>query len=160
MSQVVTSKRRWIGQVDEACALISLLNAGIYHGLSVPRPGTDEFDELMDLVGAVAGPAIRPELVLDRLGLTSSVVDLNPANLLAGLPIELSVRTEEFGFHSTLIVGMEPKKGGCHLTMVNLSSDCLVSSVPFKELGTLLSFGYSVGSHLAASIQPAVKEGI
>ena len=145
---------QWIGQDGSACALISLLNAAIYHDLPAPRPGTDEYEELIDLVGARHGGATQPKLALEPLGLTSSTIDLHPYNLADGLPVDFSVHTSEWGFHSVLVVAVNWLDDGCYLDVVNLKSQELVSSVNFKEFGSILTLGQLVGSHLAASIQP------
>ena len=148
----------YIGQEGSACALISLLNAAIYHNLPAPRPGTDEFEELVDLVGARHGGAICSEKALKPLGLTSSVVDLHPYNLQDGLPVAFSVHTPEWGFHSTLAVDVCCLDDGYYLTLVNLRASELVSSVKFRDFGNILTLGRLVGDQLAASIQPCIND--
>ncbi len=152
----------WIGQVDELCNLISLLNAAIAHNLPAPRPETPGFEELR---------SVRIATAMEMLGLEAVAVDLHPDNLTDGLPVQLTLSTPDFGLHSVLVVGVEwvdvehiisdppyahftmPVESGCYLHIINLRKCELVSRVRFGDMGHMLPLGLRIGNHMAASIQ-------
>jgi len=145
----------WFTQVGSSCVLISLLNAALYHKMDAPRPGTPEFEELTDLIGSRYGAALEPDKAMEKLGLTAGLVDFHPDNFTEKLPVELSVSTEEWGFHSVLAIAVEWRgdDGACVL-IANLKKEEPLSWIPFSDLGNLLTFGLRIGGHVAASIQP------
>ena len=139
----------WISQVGSACALISKLNAGLYHGLRVPRPGDQEWEELVDVTKCRHGWAISPEAVLPKLGLRYQLTDLHPERVT--LPLQVSVMMPCYGAHVALMVDLS---SDLTATVVNLRRGELVTKLPYSELCSLLCLGLRVGDYLAVSIQP------
>ena len=144
-------KFNWITQQYACCEPIAILNAALYHGIEVPRPGSREFEEIVDLTGCRHGSALATHKLVERLGLEERAVDLHPRNAEAALPIAFYVWTQEMGYHAVLIVSIGKD---FNTAVVNLTRKRPVSIMKYVNLLRLLP-GVNVGEYAAASIQPA-----
>lgn len=95
------------------CSLLTALNALVFLGRQPPvEPGTDAFEEMIDLVGCRHGSATTIEKAWERFGLETQtgphtlrwVYD----QLSACRPVGISAFSDDFGLHSGLVVGASP----------------------------------------------------
>jgi hypothetical protein len=113
-------RRTWEKYINKnkysECQLITALNAYYYlTGKQYCVQDSQTYEDLVDLVSARIGAAIRIEKVWNLLGLE---VAWEGSGLYGfgnnlPLPIEYSVQTKDYGFHSTLIVD-HVKKCDCY----------------------------------------------
>lgn len=96
------------------CQLVTVINAAIHLGEPSVDPESDEYDRLIDLVGARYGSAIRIEKAIEYLRLDYTVIPKHlgsiKSELRKGHPVEVVVWHPRIGLHSCLIVGYKNGK--------------------------------------------------
>jgi hypothetical protein len=105
------------------CQLITALNAYYMLTGKYIEQDSDRYEELVDLVGARHGSAIKIKDAWDELGLVvlkefNSLFDFTTGDRKKPfpLPLEWSVWHKRYGFHSTLIISYEPKTDAVMVT--------------------------------------------
>lgn len=86
------------------CVPIAMVNALVWWGRPHPRPGTPEWELLVDVALCRHGSAIRVDEVADFLGLI--VMREREEDLLrpdGPLPLSVSVHDPKYGFHRILV---------------------------------------------------------
>lgn len=132
------------------CALITLYNACIVHGLPHPTYPSDWWEQLRDLGGARHGTAIHSDRVADELGLERERIPLDL--LAANLPAEATVWNADEGtaLHSVLVIAVD----GNNWTVVNHHS-----KQPVQETLPVM-FNGTYRDTSVAKVVPLRKEGI
>ena len=100
-------------QKYQECLLVTRINAAVYLYGNI-KITNDEYERLVDLVGARYGTAISPEKAehyfnLDSFQIFPKVNEIKKC-IKKGMPIEAHVYAPEYGYHSVLIVDIKKDK--------------------------------------------------
>jgi len=113
-------KRKWDKYINKnkysECQLITALNAYYYlTGKQYCKQDSQEYEDLVDLIGARYGGAIGIEKAWKKLGVEVvwQGIGLGDFGTSIPLPIEFNVWAPGYGFHSTLMVDYV-KKCDCY----------------------------------------------
>ncbi len=90
------------------CQLVSAINAAVHLGEPPVDPSSEEYERLVDLVGARHGSAIHIRdavryLRLVRYEIKPITVNNIRAKTLSGHPVSVNIWHREVGFHSVLL---------------------------------------------------------
>jgi len=119
-------RKRYIHkQKYSECQLVSALNALIFFGKEVCNIGSKEYEELVDLVCARYGSAIRIKKAYRELGLRYRSGSFGLKWIENNLPVAIDVWCKKLGWHQILIIKVEGNM--CYTTN-------------FKEKGNKLMF--------------------
>lgn len=113
-------------QLYSECQLVAVINAAIKLGQPSVKIGSNEYERLVDLVGARYGSAISVELAYTYLRL--KFVDTKPEwssvemAVCKGLPLSLAIWSKHYGYHEISIVDKKHDniRGGYLLKVPNL----------------------------------------
>ena len=119
-----------------SCQLLTAINARAFLTGSIDVwPGTSEFETLVDLTCCRHGSALRINKANYYLRLATQMGPNDNRwvyyRIQEGRPVELSVFTEDFGYHSVLVIGTT-REG--MLDIVNIKKGEMVSKVHWNEL--------------------------
>ena len=109
-------------QLYSECQLVTILNASYYLGESFIPNKTEEYERLVDLVGARHGAALMIDKAQDYLKLKHITVEPTLENIKALLhnkmPVGIGVWTKNSGLHNVLILDI--KEAGTEMMVANL----------------------------------------
>ena len=97
-------------QLYSECQLVTALNAYIFYGGEPIKIGSPEYERLVDFCGTRYGSAISIEnnvykyLGLNKLEFCPFSCSALKAILNLGIPVELSIHSKHYGFHSVLVI--------------------------------------------------------
>jgi hypothetical protein len=143
------------------CQLVSAINAAIHLGEPRVDPRSEEYERLVDLVGARHGSAIQIErahryLRLVREPLVPLSWDRVQGALLMGYPVEVTALHKTRGFHSGLSTAFKAR--GRKLLLRNWASHGGSEWVSWDALRGCLKAGYEGGA-LAWWFRPQTPPG-
>lgn len=84
------------------CWPIALCNALLYHGHPSPRPGTDDWERLIDIAGCRHGSSIGTDRIRDWLGVVCDPNRLDATS--AKIPLALAIIDPKLGPHWVLMI--------------------------------------------------------
>lgn len=123
------------------CQLITALNAAMYLDNIYIDPHTDEYERLVDLVGARHGSAFQIEKAIEYLGLDYDFIPKHfnsvKKELKNNRPVEIGVWCLGYGFHSCLIVDRKNDK----VKIVNFTKKTNRGWIDWKELKPYIDRG-------------------
>lgn len=102
-------KRKMLNsQKYSECQLVAIINAATYLGEKPVDPDSEEYERLVDLVGARHGSAIHVRSAVSYLRLVMHEIDpvsINDVRLkvVGGYPVSVTIWHHGVGFHSTLL---------------------------------------------------------
>ena len=106
-------RKRYIHkQKYSECQLVSALNALIFFGKEICNIGSKEYEELVDIVCARYGSALRIKRAYKRLGLRYRKGLLGLKWIENNLPVAIDVWYKKLGWHQILIIKV--KKNMCY----------------------------------------------
>ncbi len=101
------------------CQLVAVINAATFLGEPRVNPNSEEYERLVDLVGARNGSALKIGAAVTYLRLIQN--DITPVtleevrmNILRGNPVQVAIQHPARGFHSILLTRGTP--GGAHVS--------------------------------------------
>jgi hypothetical protein len=97
------AKKYWNGQIFFECQLVTLWNAGIYHGIEVPKRYGTEYVKDCLRANAIEDGAEDFSHVIKKLKLKAVLGKMNWHWIKRNLPIEFSIHCYR-GYHSALAI--------------------------------------------------------
>jgi len=129
------------------CQLVAVVNAAAYLGEPLVDPDSEEYERLIDLVGARHGSAISIRLAVNYLRLRCHEIEpLSLENVkeftLSGKPVSVSIRHPDPGLHQVLLTDGD----SAAVRAWNLRiKDCPDGRLTWPRLGELMA---AVAPHL------------
>ncbi len=117
--------------VDSCCMLYALCNAARYFGKDSPAPGSQEWEELVDLIGCRYGAAIHVKKTAEALGL--HLEEVQQEALIAPAILSVWDYPAIGGLHAALLV----EKGPNLWTLVNYPTGHGLERVPAESVRLL-----------------------
>ncbi len=90
-------------QRDSSCAIVALLNAKRFYGLSTCLPGSFEYEKLIDMAACRAGAAIHIDKAAEYLGLKRTRIPRGDAH--EHFPFSFACYPPKMTLHAILAIG-------------------------------------------------------
>ena len=123
------------------CQLITVLNAAMYLDDIYIDPESDEYERLVDLVGARHGSAIQINKAIDYLDLDYDFIPKHfnsvKKELKNNRPVEIGIWCLGYGFHSCLIINRK----GSKVKIANFKKKTNRGWIDWKELKPYIDKG-------------------
>lgn len=123
------------------CQLITVLNAAMYLDETYINPDSDEYERLVDLVGARHGSAIQINKAIEYMGLEYDFIPKHFNSVKKSLknnrPVEIGIWCLGYGYHSCLIVNRKADK----VKVVNFTKKTNRGWIDWKELKPYIDKG-------------------